>query len=356
MTPRTQYGRVFGLQWHVTNRCDQRCKTCYIWGEGRKLSSSAELTPQQCYSLVDDYTAFCESFQVDPVIAVTGGDPLLRDDIWDILTYIHSKGIRYIILGNPFYLNQDICARLKNMHCSAYQMSLDGLRNTHDRIRKPGSFQATLKAIKNLQGAGIRTMIMSTVSKMNYREIPELARLMVELEVNVYDFARYCPTGPDPAIMSPLGYRAFLSEMWKLYKQCIEKGVKTHFPLKDHLWRLFLYEEGIFRIRKSDYVVQGCGCGVRHMTVLPDGVVYACRRFESPVGKIPDQSLQEIFLGNAMTAYRDVEKLQDCSSCELLNFCRGCHAVSFGVGGSFFAKDPQCWRGLSNQPADTQPD
>ena len=340
-----KFGRSFGLQWHITNRCDQRCSHCYIWrGKEAKNPYSGELNLEQGHSVVAKFLTFCTIFEVDPLIAITGGDPLLCPWFFELLDYIHQMQIPFIILGNPFHLNRKICEKLKILGCRGYQMSLDGLREIHDSIRnKEGSFNATLSAIKVLQNLGIKTMIMSTVSCRNVLEIPKLAKLAVELGVDVYDFGRYCP--PQNAIdecLSPHEYRDFLGHVWEVLKKLADHSTK--FPLKDHLWRLYLYEIGVFQIQKSDVVLQGCNCGIRHLAILADGTAYACRRFESHVGNVLKQSFQEIFLGGALSRYREIKNLKGCNNCDLLNYCRGCHAVSYGVYGDFFEKDPQCWR------------
>lgn len=346
------FGRSFGLQWHITNQCDQRCDHCYIWGNGREIKEyyKEELNLAKCKDVINGFLGFCKSFKVDPVIAITGGDPLLFKWIWEVLEHLNQHNLSFIILGNPFHLDRGVCKRLHNLGCRAYQMSLDGVRQTHDAIRKNGSFESTVKAIRILQEAGIKTMIMSTVSRFNYRDIPELIKiLVVDYQIDVYDFARYSPTPKDVAqILSPGEYRQFLSDIWKLYVSFV-KNYKTKFPLKDHLWRLFLYENGLFQVYKTDVVLQGCNCGVRHLTLLPNGIVYACRRFESPVGDIITQSFQQIFLGQELGRYREVEKLEGCRDCELLNYCRGCHAVSYGTFGNYFAKDPQCWKKFNKE-------
>lgn len=339
-------GRIFGLQWHVTNQCDQRCKHCYIWGEGRGTAPCVEeYTLDQCVSIVNKFIEFCESLGVVPRIALTGGDPLLFRWFWELLEYLHARNVRFLLLGNPFHLDEDVCRRLKRLGCRAYQMSLDGLAPIHDRIRKTGSFNETVKAIGLLRRNRVKTAIMSTVSRTNYQDIPELVKeLVINHEVDVYDCARYCPAPTDVDMtLTPQEYRDFLSTMWEVYVG-LAKTHKTLFPLKDHLWRLFLYERGLFSIRSENTVFQGCNCGISHLTLLPAGIVYACRRFESPIGNILTQSFAEIFLGETLGRYRQVKQLQGCRDCELLNYCRGCHAVSYGTFGSFFAKDPQCWK------------
>lgn len=337
--------RIFGLQWHITNRCDQRCRHCYIWGKDRAWPSEQEYSLQECIRIIDNFLNFCEEFNVKPSLAITGGDPLLFDEIWAFLEYLRERKQKFILLGNPFHLTNDICFRLHHLGCKSYQMSLDGLEQTHDSIRRKGSFKETVRAIPLLKEAGIKTVIMSTVSRLNYREIPRLVqKLVIRHFIDVHDFGRFCPTPRDAKLtMSPGEYRDFLSIMWDTYVE-LARNHRTRFPLKDHLWRLFLYEKGLFFIEKSDIVLQGCNCGIRHITLLPEGKVYACRRFESLVGDIFQQSFKDIFLGEALRLYRQVQKMEGCKDCELLNYCRGCHAVSYGTFGDFFAKDPQCWK------------
>ena len=336
--------KSFGLQWHVTNNCDQRCQHCYIWQkhdvEGLKQSPAME----QCRFIVDDFLDFCSEMDVLPYFSITGGDPLLYVHIWDLLEYVHQKGIGFTILGNPFHLTPPVVSRLKELGCGSYQMSIDGMEKTHDEMRKSGSFNATVNAISLLNSAGIKSMIMSTVSLLNYKELSDVARLCVQNKVKSFAFARYCPTHGDTQYnMSPEQYRTFLAEMWETYTELIDRG--TFFSLKDHLWVPFLYEEGFYKIdTKANIAVDGCNCGIRHMTLLPNNTVYACRRFDSPVGKIGDKSFKEIFFSFAMDGYRKIDHLKGCGKCDLLNYCRGCHAVSAGTTGSFFDKDPQCWR------------
>ena len=73
-------------------------------------------------------------------------------------------------------------------------------------------------------------------------------------------------------------------------------------------------------------------------------MVYACRRFPSAIGKVPEQKIKNIFLGKKMNYYRDLEKFEKCSKCDLKFTCRGCPAVAYGANGSFYAPDPQCWK------------
>lgn len=114
-------------------------------------------------------------------------------------------------MGNPFHLNDEICRMLKVCGCEKYQMSLDGMKKTHDWFRKPGSFDETLEKVGCLNRAGIKSVIMSTVSRTNQEEIPDIIDAVVKAEVNVYAFSRYVPTGGEvDEKMTPEEYRNLL--------------------------------------------------------------------------------------------------------------------------------------------------
>jgi radical SAM protein with 4Fe4S-binding SPASM domain len=97
----------------------------------------------------------------------------------------------------------------------------------------------------------------------------------------------------------------------------------------------------------EEMIYDGCNCANCHLTILPKGEVYACRRFESNVGNVFNETLFDIFTGDNMNQYRDYEKFEKCSKCELKRFCRGCPAVTYGYTGNFYGTDPQCWKQVS---------
>ena len=125
------------------------------------------------------------------------------------------------------------------------------------------------------------------------------------------------------------------------------RGCSTYFNKKDHLWTLYEYEQGIFKIpedARDGMIYSGCNCGNCHMTILPNGDIYACRRVQnSKVGNAFLDRLADIWVCQ-MEQYRDYGKFEKCSRCELLAYCRGCPAVASGRDGNFYAADPQCWK------------
>lgn len=341
----------FAFQWHITDDCDQRCKHCYIFSGNRckkTESMSWEEMQETFYNCLD----FCEVYRRTPYFYITGGDPILHPDFWHLLKLLHEHGTAFTILGNPFHLNDQVCRELKWFGCEKYQLSLDGLRETHDWFRKPGSFACTLEKIRCINRAGMKSVIMTTVSKTNRMEVPGIIDAAVEAGVSVFAFARYVPAGGElDASMTPQEYRQLLEICDKKFKEYEAKGCRTYFNKKDHLWTLYEYETGTFRIpenSKEGMIYGGCNCGNCHLTILPSGDVFACRRVgESKVGNIFEDRLADVWL-TTMEAYREYTQFNKCSRCKLLAWCRGCPAVAKGTNGSFYADDPQCWASEEN--------
>lgn len=340
---------TFGFQWHLTNECDQRCRHCYIYAD-RDVDAEAGASWEQMETVLRNIEAFGRQFNRRPYLFLTGGDPLLHPHFWEIAEVLHRRGIAYSVLGNPFHLSPEVCRRLRNTGCEQYQMSLDGLEQTHDRMRRPGSFGETLRRLPMLRGAGIYTVIMMTVSAANADEVVPLMKLLAEREVDLFAFARFCNiAGSDGNGLEPWAYRRLLDACYRLAQELPAKGSDMQLSYKDHLWTLYNYEEGRFRIpdgARPGTMYAGCHCGGGHLTILPDGMVYACRRAESPVGNALTTPLAEIWLSDAMESYRDFQAFEKCASCELLAWCRGCPAVA-AADGNFYGPDPQCWKALS---------
>ena len=184
----------FSFQWHITDACDQRCKHCYIYSAGDHtclLSMDWKQMEDTFYNCLDH----CKVYDRTPYFYITGGDPILHPDFWRLLELIHEHDIKFTILGNPFHLNDQVCRELKWYGCEKYQLSLDGLRETHDWFRKPGSFDCTLEKIGCINRAGIRSVIMTTVSKTNRMEVPGIIDEAVKAGANVFAFSRYVPSG-----------------------------------------------------------------------------------------------------------------------------------------------------------------
>ena len=123
---------------------------------------------------------FAEGPGMRPVFHITGGDPLLAPDFWALAELLKERSYPFFIMGNPFHIDEKICRMPKECGCIGYQLSLDGMEETHDRFRKPGSFRKTMEMIPVITRSGMYSVVMMTVSDKNYRELPAVMDALEE--------------------------------------------------------------------------------------------------------------------------------------------------------------------------------
>lgn len=345
----TAYRPTRIYQWHITDTCDQRCKHCYLFAEDAQ--KACVTTPfDQLMRTLDEVEQRCAHRHMLPSFVITGGDPILHPRFWDFAEELHRRGFFWAIMGNPFHLTHEVCRRLHDLGCVRYQLSLDGLRDFHDSLRKPGSFDATMAAIPVLKSAGIPVQLMATASRQNLDDILACMDIAVEKGADFFSFARYCATSPEKAASlypSPEEYRSFLLAFYEKRRRFAEAGVRCTFRLKEHLFCLLRYELGEFEVptwskEHPDVICDGCHLGQRAI-ITSNGDLLACRRMESHVGNLAHDRLEEVEEGDGMRTLRKVDAIKGCSSCKLLMWCRGCRAVGFNVTGDLQAADPMCW-------------
>ncbi|MBN1275326.1 radical SAM protein [Candidatus Woesearchaeota archaeon] len=172
--------------WDATRRCNLRCEHC----GATKEEYSEELTTEQVKDVIDQLAAI-----KTPFFAVTGGEPLLRGDLIGILGYAREKGIKTGIATNGYLLTEGNVRKLKEARVSSFQVSLDGLERTHNKIRgNPQSFQRAVRGIKRLQAAGFPIVsVATTVTTTNIGELDGLRQLLRDLGVKTW---RICITMP----------------------------------------------------------------------------------------------------------------------------------------------------------------
>lgn len=344
----------FTLQWHLTANCENSCKHCYLKEEtSYKKEIENELNFKNLKIVLNDFIETIKEWGAIGSINFTGGDPLLKKEVFQLIKIATENGLRVGILGNPNLIDYETATRLKEAGLDQYQLSLDGLEKTHDELRgKIGSFKDTLRAIETLQKAGINTVVMFTLSKVNAKDLIKVINLVNNLRVSIFDFARIVPIGSGSQfktlMLEPQEYRSLLLKVLEEYKKIYEVGHYTKFGRKDHLWKLLYSELGIFRKpinENTELIYDGCAIGNKLLTILADGTVYSCRRLPIEIGKVPKQKIKDIFLNSEiLDEMRDIGKMEKCNKCELLRFCRGCPAVAYGKYKNFYSPDPQCWK------------
>jgi len=336
---------TLSIQWHLTNKCQNHCKHCYMYTENHKTEKS-ELCLNDVKQIFDSIYKGAKIRNKNIAISFSGGDPLLYDGFIDLLAYIKGKVSIVGILGNSNLIDIKTAYKLKEFGISGYQISLEGTKEINDYLRGEGNFDMTIEAIKILNKVGISSHVMMTISRHNSEYLEDLMETVHNAHVNIFAFARLCSTGEGIKLggndFTPIEYRNILYRYLEKHIDLIEKGTQTKFARKDHLFSLLYLDLGLIP-GNNEIHQRGCSVG-ESATILPDGTAYACRRFISPIGDLKKDDYWKVLEGKENLKYTIWEKFEKCSKCQLITICRGCPAVSYGVTGNFYAPDPQCWK------------
>jgi selenobiotic family peptide radical SAM maturase len=318
---------AFTLQWHLTNACEQSCLHCY------DRSSRTTLGYADAVRVLDDLLAFCREKKVRGQVCLTGGNPFLHPAFLEIYTAAARRGFPLSILGNPVAAEaiREVAAIFPPVY---YQVSLEGLRETNDRIRGAGHFDRVVAFLRLLRQEGIPGHVMMTVHRENLDEVLPLAEQLRDL-ADRFTFNRLSQVGngESMALPSPADYADFLFRF--------RRAARTNrsLRLKENLFALV---PGTKRGASHGCTGHGCGAAFNFVALLPDGEVHACRKFPSPIGSLRRQTLAEAWDSDGARAYR--RGSLGCTGCTHRNRCGGCLAVAHGAGLSpLEARDPHCF-------------
>ena len=351
------------IQWHITTACGHRCDHCYMYDP---LTWPAErnetLSLGDLFRVLDSFCEFEQKWDVNiGHFAVTGGDPLLRKDWKEFVRELRTRGKSVSMMGNPETLTADNIAALVELGVNDYQLSLDGLEPNHDRFRKdPGTFRRTVEKLALLKQAGIRCNVMFTLFPDNSAELIPLLRFVAEqtaatsfsFDVGVY-VGNAASLGRN---FTPQELKSILAGYNAEKKRLKEDGFTLWVAEKSSFHQLNRFEAGEFYPYCAAELssIGGCLIGWNGVSVLANGVVLGCRRLPSlQVGKMPEQSFEEIFLGSPiLRQYRRREYFEGCGECDFYMVCRGCPANAYSLTGNALAKNPLCYRHLVDRQTD----
>lgn len=330
-------GDEFYFQWHLTERCNRACRHCYQDG-----TVKPELSLNDLLSVVDRMEEAVGKWDRVGTLSLTGGEPLLRrDDLHALMDRIDRSAVLayYDILTNGSLITKEEAKSLaQHPKLRRVQVSLEGATaQTNDAVRGPGSFTSTLEAIRNLRQQDIAVSVMTTLTRMNIGEIPDLIALAGNEGVATLAFERLIPEGTGATMGSQMLSPQELRDVYDdIYKRATDSP-----PV-----RILLYRPLFALIAPEDPTVGAmCSAGNNALTIMPDGTVYPCRRLPIPIGNILTDGLFSIWYdSDVLWKIRNPENLGGkCHDCALLTQCRGCRAMAYFTTGDFMAEDPQCW-------------
>ncbi|RJR40998.1 MAG: radical SAM protein [Deltaproteobacteria bacterium] len=341
----------FLIQWHLTGRCNLRCRHCYQDNRQQEEMSFSEIARviEAAARMVRDWQ---EDYDIEflPSFNVTGGEPFLRPDFFPLLELLLATGFEVYVLSNGTLISEERAARLAALGVHGVQVSLEGTEETHDRIRGAGSFAAAVAGIRHLLAAGVKVSLNTTLSRMNVANFRELVELAVALGVPRLGFSRLVLSGRGAALQEQMltthEVQAFYEEILALKVQGLE--ITSGDPIAFQMESPPPVED------EGEIALGGCAAGVSGLTILPDGTVTPCRRLPIPIGNVRRDSLRELWAASpVLEGLRDRGQYHGrCGECPRWAQCRGCRAIAYAYSRSrgnpdYLSSDPQCFIDLN---------
>jgi radical SAM protein with 4Fe4S-binding SPASM domain len=334
----------FFVQWHLTESCNLHCRHCYQYGTVPAMSFG-EIT-QAIDSIKITFDGWVTDYEMvmSPAFHFTGGEPVLRHDLFDIMEYVRNLGYSTALMTNGTLITGDVARQLNQVQVQEVQVSLEGMQPVHDSIRGGGSFHRALEGIENLLACGIGTSINLTLSRLNVGEVEGLVRLAEDMGIDAVTFSRLVACGRGGELGAQMLTPQELSDFYRNVR-ALQTTVGVNFTSRDPLFTVAALEEA----PQVEFPVGGCAAGVFGITIAADGSIMPCRRMDMSIGNIKDTSLRELWAESpVLWSLRErKEYLGNCRSCYYWAVCRGCRAVALAFARSrgredYLGPDPQC--------------
>jgi len=346
--------------WNLTDRCNLNCTHCYSKsGPGR--TTEGELATAEALSVIDDLADMGV-----PLILFTGGEPLLREDIWELARCAGNHGLKMALSTNGTMITSDIARRIKESGIEYAGISLDGARaETHDRFRNsPGAFKKTIAAFAACKEAGIRCGVRVTLTTENCRELEALVDLALALGASRFCLYWLVPTGrgSDSYTRLQLDRDRVVDALSLLYRKARQTDpAAMEFLTVDapqdcvHLLASMERDgsEDLADARKLlESLKGGCSAGTRVANIDAQGNVYPCQFARSPeflIGNIRDRPFSELWSDSTnpvLSRFREKQARFGgrCGICTYRDLCGGgCRVRAHAVEGDFLAEDPFCF-------------
>jgi radical SAM protein with 4Fe4S-binding SPASM domain len=322
--------------WDITSGCNLRCLHCAN-SAGKK--SKGELSTDECRRLLDELSRF----RVQTII-FSGGEPLLRDDFFEIAGYASEMGFVLQLATNGTLINHEVAQKIINLNLYA-QVSLDGSSpDINDRFRgKRGSYQKTITGIQMLRDGGVPVMIETAVTKLNIDDIPHILNLAIALGVNSFRILPFVPGGRGK---NHHDLELTPDEMKKVTAYLMEKREEGKIEIVPMEFEWTFSESPVERADLSTRI--GCDAATSFCTITPTGEVIPCDFFRGVEAyNIKTHKFSWIWYYSRFLNYFRSLNISDiqgvCRECKWLSLCRGsCIAPNY-VHGAFFQSNCHCW-------------
>ncbi|MFB3893697.1 MAG: radical SAM protein [Phycisphaerae bacterium] len=362
------------IAWEVTRTCLLNCRHCRA--AARSEPFEGELSTAECFRLLDNIASFAK-----PIIILTGGEPMLRADIYDIASRAHSLGLPVVMAPCGLLLNDQTVRKIVESGIHRISLSLDGATaKSHDDFRGyAGSFAAVMEGIAAARRGGLDFQINTTVSRHNIGELEAILDLAVKLGASVFNPFLLVPTGRGRALADQeLTAGQYEQVLQWLSGQRTRGGIQIRVTCAPHYQRIIRQsgarENGEERREKREEGVPG-GCKGTHpssLFPLPSSssssqtphAANGCLggksfAFISHVGKVQICGFMDVECGDVRAADFDLRRIWEtsdvfrqlrdvdsyhgrCGVCEFRKVCSGCRARAYAMTGDWLGEEPFC--------------
>lgn len=336
------------IAWESTRRCNLQCIHCRCSSDLN--ASEGDFTTTEAFRLIDDICSVSR-----PVLVLSGGEPLLREDIFDIAAYGTEQGLRMCMATNGTLVTDSVCRAMKSSGIRMVSLSLDGSSaRIHDDFRRcPGAFDATLQAADTLRRNGIPFLVNSSFTQRNKADIAATFQLAKKLGAVAWYLFMIVPTGRGEDILDELISGAAYEEIlaWHYRQERDEHDILMRPTCAPHYYRIapqLARAEGVSLERRSLSFStgggKGCLAGQSICFIDAFGELKPCSYFPRSVGNVKQTSFRQLwFESPLLNELRDFSCYRGkCGVCEYLRVCGGCRARADAVFGDYLAEEPFC--------------
>ena len=340
------------LAWELTRRCNLKCIHCRA--TAGMEAPEGELTLDEYKALTDNVASFAS-----PIIILTGGEPLLRPDLFEIADYVTGKGLRAAFSTNGTLVTEEVAKRLKEVGVNASSISIDGSTAAiHDDFRQqPGAFDASIAGMRLLKAAGLKVQVNTSLTCRNLHDLEPIHDLVTKLGADAWHVFMLVPTGRGgeagaAELITADDYERTLNRIYE-WNRDEEMEIKpTCAPQYYRILRQRAKQDGIpvdvehFGLNAR---TRGCLAGVGFGFVSYRGEVYPCGYYPLLAGNIREQSFREIWEKSELM--KKLRNFHDyggaCGHCGYIKVCGGCRARAYALTGDDLAAEPFCSHGIA---------
>jgi heme b synthase len=300
--------------------------------------------------LIDEIAAFSK-----PVVILTGGEPLLRKDIFEIAAYGNQKGLRMVMATNGTLITEGIAGKMLEAGIKRVSISIDGLdAKSHDAFRGvDGAFAGAMAGIETMKKAGIEFQLNTTVTLTNLHQVKGILDLAIRLGAAAHHIFLLVPTGRGKEMadqgLPPLDYENTLN--W-FYEESLRCPIQLKATCAPHYFRVFHQRKGKTWGKPKETnsagalhaMTRGCLGGSSFCFISHTGQVQPCGYLEIDCGQVKEKAFRDIWENSPIFQdLRDLDRYKGkCGRCEFIKVCGGCRARAYEATGCYLDEEPLC--------------